>query len=475
MSPDLTILLTLIGYMVALLGIGLWASRRTRDEDDFYLGGRRLGPWVAAISANASSSSAWTLVGVSGAAYAWGLSAVWLMVSVVAGMLLAWLYVAPRLRAASNASELTLIDFLCGPRAAPGGLRNRRIAASIVLFSFAFYVAAQFAAAGLAFEHALGIDARLALLVGVAIIVTYTLLGGFWAVSATDLLQGLLMAAAAILLPVAALIAVGGPVELYAGLAAQGSTATDLSGSWVGLSALGFIVGCLAIGTGHSGQPHVLSRFMAIADPALMGRAQRIGLVWITLVLLGMLIVGWCGRLLLPPGAVGEGVLFGVGQTLFPSVIAGILVAAILSAIMSTADSQLLVAASCVTHDLPRQPGGAHALALARISVLGLSVLALLLALYAPQSIFDRVLFAWHAVGSAFAPLVLVKLLGRSIKPVFVSIVLLVGSLGTIGLSLLPDMPGDWLERLAPFLLALALAWIGSQALPPRVDSGVAA
>jgi sodium/proline symporter len=206
-----------------------------------------------------------------------------------------------------------------------------------------------------------------------------------------------------------------------------------------------------------------------------MGRAQLIGLAWITIVLLGMLIVGWSGRLLLPPGAVGEGVLFGVGQSLFPSVIAGILTAAILSAIMSTADSQLLVAASCVTHDLPRQSGGTHALTLARITVLGLSLLALLLALYAPQSIFDRVLFAWHAVGSAFAPLVLVRLLGRSIRPTVISLVLLVGSLGTIGLSLLPDMPGDWLERLAPFLLALALAWFGSQALPARLASGVRA
>ncbi len=465
MSSDLTILLTLIVYMVTLLGIGLWASRRTRDEDDFYLGGRRLGPWMAAISANASSSSAWSLVGVSGAAYAWGLSALWLMISVVAGMLLAWLYVAPRLRAASGATELTLIDFLCGPRDAPGGMRNRRIAASIVLFSFAFYVAAQFAAAGLAFEHSLGIDATLALLVGVAIIVIYTLLGGFWAVSATDLLQGLMMAGAAILLPIGGLVAVGGPGALYAGLTASGDAAASLTGDWVGLSALGFVVGCMAIGTGHSGQPHVLSRFMAIGDPKMMGRAQLIGLVWITVVMLGMLIVGWCGRLLLPPGAVGEGVLFGVGQTLFPTLIAGILTAAILSAIMSTADSQLLVAASCVTHDLPRHPGGVHALTLARVTVLVLSVLGLLLALYAPQSIFDRVLFAWHAVGSAFAPLVLVKLLGRSIRPIVISLVLLTGSLGTIGLSLLPDMPGDWLERLTPFLLALLLAWFGSRPL----------
>ncbi len=459
MDPVYAVALTLIVYQVVLLAIGFWASRRTRSEDDFYLGGRSLGPWVTAISANASSSSAWTLVGVSGAAYAWGLSAIWLLVGVLAGMLLAWFYVAPRLRAQAEGTDLTLIDFLSGPRAQPGGIRNRRIAAIIVLVSFAFYVSAQFSAAGLAFEQSLQIDARLALLIGVAIIVLYTLLGGFWAVSSTDLLQGLLMAAAAVVLPVIALLAIGGPAELWQGLRGDPDPAIGaITGSHLGLAGLGLVVGCIAIGTGHSGQPHVLNRFMALGDPAHMRRAQLIGISWTALVLAGMLIVGWSARMLLSSDAVGEGALFGVAQQLLPPVSAGILVAAILSAIMSTADSQLLVAASCVTHDLPKRPGGPHALRWARLTVLGLSALSLLLALYAPQSVFDRVLFAWHAVGSAFAPLVLVRLAGRRIPAGSVTAVLLVGSLGTIALSLLPNTPGDWLERLAPFTLALLIA-----------------
>ena len=469
MTDTSAIVLTLLAYLVALLGIGLWASRRTRDEDDFYLGGRRLGPWVAAISANASSSSAWTLVGVSGAAYAWGLSAIWLLIGVMAGMLVAWLYVAPRLRERAGDTDLTLIDVLCGPRESPGGLRNRRIAALIVLVSFAFYIAAQFAAAGIAFEQALGINATQALLIGVAVIVGYTLLGGFWAVSMTDLLQGLLMAATAALLPAAALWSVGGPQALWQALADIDPLLVQPLGDRVGLAGLGFAAGCIAIGTGHSGQPHVLSRFMAIEGPTSMRRAQWIGLTWMLLVLSGMLLVGWCGRVLLPAGATGEGVIFGLGQQLFPTVIAGILVASILSAIMSTADSQLLVAASCVTHDLPARPGGPGALRLARWTVLLLSAVALLLALYAPQSVFQRVLFAWHAVGSAFTPLVLLLLAGRRIAPAAISASLLTGSLGTILLSWLPDTPGDWLERWLPFLLALLLAWLGSRpGLPLR-------
>ncbi len=471
MNPTIAIAITLVVYQVGLLSIGIWASRRTRNADDFYLGGRSLGPWVTAISANASSSSAWTLVGVSGAAYAWGLSAIWLLVGVMAGMLLAWLYVAPRLRAQAGGTDLTLIDFLCGPRDRPGGMRNRRIAAGIVLLSFAFYVSAQFAAAGIAFEQSLQLDAQLALAVGVTIIVLYTLLGGFWAVSTTDLLQGLLMAGAAILLPLIALSAVGGPGELWAAMAADPNAAiSSVTGPNTGLAALGLVLGCAAIGTGHSGQPHVLNRFMALADPKQMGQAQMIGIGWTGIVLSGMLIVGWCGRVLLSPDAAGEGVLFGVAQHLLPPVFAGILVAAILSAIMSTADSQLLVAASCVTHDLPAKPGGAHALRWARLTVVGLSLLSLLLALYAPQSVFDRVLFAWHAVGSAFAPLVLVRLLGRHIDTRAVTAVLLIGSLGTIVLSLFPNTPGDWLERVAPFSMALIIAASAS-----RPNAGVQA
>ncbi|MCB1606810.1 MAG: sodium/proline symporter [Xanthomonadales bacterium] len=464
MNPVLAVAITLVAYQLGLLAIGLWASRRTRSEDDFYLGGRSLGPWVAAISANASSSSAWTLVGVSGAAYAWGISAIWLLVGVLAGMALAWFYVAPRLRAAGGDEDLTLIDFLCGSRRQPGGMRNRRIAALIVLVSFAFYVSAQFAAAGLAFEQALELDATVALLIGVAVIVLYTLLGGFWAVSTTDLLQGLLMAAAAVVLPLVALVAVGGPGPLWSSLAADPNPAiSSISGPHTGLAALGFAFGCIAIGTGHSGQPHVLNRFMALGDPKQMGRAQWIGMVWTTLVLSGMLLVGWCGRVLLGDVSANDGVLFAVAQQLLPPVSAGILVAAILSAIMSTADSQLLVAASCVTHDLPGKPGGPNALRWARMTVLGLSALSLLLALFAPQSVFDRVLFAWHAVGSAFAPLVLVRLWGKQIPPAAVSAVLLVGSLGTITLSLFPNTPGDWLERLAPFCTALLIALLAAR------------
>ena len=188
MSRAEAILYTLVAYKIVLLAIGLWASRRTRDTGDFFIGGRRLGAWVGAISASASSSSAWTLLSVSGMAYLWGWPALWLFPSTVSGFLINWLWIGPRLMAASrDTGAITLTGFLAGPDPRRGWPRRSVILASvIVLFSFTFYVAAQFQGAGLAFASAFRLDMDTAVLVGAAVVLAYTLLGGFWAVSVTD-------------------------------------------------------------------------------------------------------------------------------------------------------------------------------------------------------------------------------------------------------------------------------------------------
>ncbi|NGP53071.1 sodium/proline symporter, partial [Thioalkalivibrio sp. XN8] len=196
MSRADAILYTLVVYKLLLVGIGLWATRRTHDTGDFFLGGRQLGGWVAAISASASSSSAWTLVAVSGMAYLWGLPALWLFPATLSGFLVNWLWVAPRLMRASRASgAITLTGFIAGPDAHHGWPRRIVLLASgVILFSFTFYVAAQFQAAGAAFASAFELRMETAVLVGAAVVLVYTLLGGFWAVSVTDTVQGLVMA-----------------------------------------------------------------------------------------------------------------------------------------------------------------------------------------------------------------------------------------------------------------------------------------
>ncbi len=455
------ILYTLVAYKIALVTIGLWASRRTHDSGDFFLGGRRLGPWVAAISASASSSSAWTLVAVSGMAYLWGWPALWLFPATVSGFILNWLWVAPRLLPASRDSgAVTLTEFLAGPGAERGWPRRIVLLASvIVLFSFTFYIAAQFQAAGNAFTSAFGLEMSAAVLVGAGVVLLYTLLGGFWAVSVTDTLQGLVMAFTALILPVAAVVAAGGPGPILEALAAQ-EPATE-GPPTAGLAAVGFVLGTLGIGLGYPGQPHVVNRFMALRDARSLRQARVIALSWAVIIYAGMLTLGLAARALYGGLLADEQVLFEVANRLFAPVVAGLMIAAVLSAIMSTADSQLLVAASSVSHDLPRRRRAS--LLMPRLVVALISLLAVAVALLLPQSIFVRVLFAWHALGAAFGPALLVRLAGFAVQPRAVFAAMAVGFAGTVLLYWVPDTPGDWLERLVPFAAALAICAFGAQ------------
>jgi sodium/proline symporter len=462
-SSQWLVLATLVGYQGALVAIGLLTNRLTRDSVDFFLGGRRLGGFVAAVSASASSSSAWTLLGVSGAAYAWGLSAIWLFPATLSGFLINWWLIAPRLRRLSRERDaVTLTDLLANDVGGRRALPVARLASGIILVSFGFYVAAQFQAAGAAFDVQFGIDARLAILIGASIVVLYTLLGGFWAVSVTDAVQGMLMAATAVALPVAGLVAVGGPGALWQALA------SDAGGGLLGgrglPAAIGFVAGTMGIGLGYPGQPHVLNRFMALRDADALRQGRRVAIAWAVVVYAGMLLTGWCARLLLSADAAGgESAFYALTDSLFPPVVAGIMLAAVLSAIMSTADSQLLVAGSAVAHDLRTARDHRGSLAHARQVVLVLSAFALLLALYAPQSIFARVLFAWHAVGSAFGPLVVALLLGLRVPMRVRFVAMLVGATGTVLLHWLPGTPGDVAERLLPLALSALTVWFGRE------------
>jgi sodium/proline symporter len=449
------ILFTLVAYKLVLVGIGLWASRRTRSTGDFFLGGRRLGAWVAAISASASSSSAWTLVAVSGMAYLWGWPALWLFPATVSGFVLNWLWVAPRLMRASRASgTITLTEFLAGAGPETGWPRRIVLLASgIVLFSFTFYIAAQFQAAGNAFASAFDLEMRTAVAIGAAVVLLYTLLGGFWAVSVTDTLQGLLMALTAIILPVAAVLAAGGWGAMLDVLAAQGPATGGPPTA--GIAAVGFVLGTLGIGLGYPGQPHVVNRFMALRDRRALRDAKVIALSWAVIIYAGMLTTGLAARALFGGQFADEQVLFEVAGRLFAPVVAGVMIAAVLSAIMSTADSQLLVAASSVSHDLPRR--GRGSLAMSRLVVGLISLLAVVVALLLPQTIFVRVLFAWTALGAAFGPPLLVRLAGFELPPQRVFAAMATGFLGTVLFYWLPGTPGDWLERLVPFFGSLLI------------------
>ena len=333
------ILVTLVTYKLLLIGIGFWASRRTHDEDDFFLGGRGLGPVVAAISYSSSASSAWTLLGMSGAAYVMGIGALWIVAGSVLGMLVAWFWIAPRLMTASREGNLvTLTDLLLGDLSG----RHRQfllgLISLIIVLSFSFYVAAQFQGAASTFASSFKLSMGTSVITGALIVMVYTLLGGFWAVSVTDTVQGLLMALTALLLPVAALAAAGGWSGFIHGLEQTGSSAQlSLTAGNAGLTALGFVIGLLCIGIGTFGQPHLLVRFMALRDGRALAQARVLTIGWYLLVFLGMCFLGLVGHVLFPALEDPETVFFVLTENLFPSIISAILIAAVLSAIMSTA------------------------------------------------------------------------------------------------------------------------------------------
>lgn len=453
MQTPVAVLVTLVVYQVVLLGLGFWARTRARTTEGYFIGGRKLGPWVTALSYAAGSSSAWSILGVSGIAYSQGVSSFWLVPGTLTGHIIVWFWIAPQIQRLSHQHRwITLTDMLAFELPARVATLTYRVSAVVILFSFTFYIAAQFQGAANTFTAVFDFDFITALLLGATVVLVYTLWGGFWAVSVTDALQAGLMLIAAILLPAVAFVAVGG----WQGLSSAMDMLPDESyWSWLGghsgWFALGFMLGTLSIGFGPIGQPHLLNRIMAMKSGKDIRLARRVALTWFVLVLCGMYLLGVCAHVLLTAPAANpaeaEQVFFVMAEQLLPAVFTGVLVAAVLSAIMSTADSQLLVAGAAIHHDLGFALAG-------RVAVFGVAVAAALLAIFLPESIFSRVLFAWNALGAAFGPVVVARLLKWPLTGWSVPLSICIGFGLTVLFYSLPDGPGDLWERGIPFVAA---------------------
>lgn len=485
MSQSVVIVISLVAYKLVLVGIGLWASRRVHDQTDFLLGGRRLGAWVAGLSYAASTSSAWVLLGFSGFVFTHGVVALWMLPGIWGGYVAVWLWFGPRLGRDSRAlGQVTSTDFL----AANTDERTRRrialLAALMILFCFVFYIAAQFAAAANAFVANFQMSFAASVVLGAGIIVIYCLLGGFWAASVTDTLQGLVMMGAAIVVPAAVMLNAGGMDGVLAGLRAHDALdALDPSGGMALFTFLGFAFGVAAIGLGTLGQPHLLARLMAVRGERERKRGFYIAMTWAVVVYLGMTGLALGGRALALAPDSGEQLFYVAAAAYLPPVLAGVVIAAVLSAVMSTVDSLLLAASAAAAHDMGlarRVPGGE--LMVARGVMVGIAVLAVVLTLTLPDTIFNRVLFAWSALGAAFGPTIVARVMGREPggRARLAAIVLGFGltvlfySYGTLGgseglgplnraLLTLAQLPGDPFERLVPWLPALAVVFLGSR------------
>lgn len=421
LQPDTWVItLTFVAYLALVLVIGWYAFRRTANLSDFILGGRRLGSGTAALSAGASDMSGWLLLGLPGLAYAAGLQSLWLAGGLLLGTWLNWLLVAKRLRGFSEeyGNALTLPEFLANRFGDKSGWL-RGVSAFFILLFFLIYTGSGLVAGGKLFESVFGLPYLWAVTVGAATILLYTAVGGFLAVSWTDVLQGLLMAAALVAVP---LMAFGDAGGLGSGLARIEAVNPQLFGIFTAAdgSALGLvgILSLVAWGLGYFGQPHILARFQAIGSVAAVGRARLIAVAWVTVTLAGAILAGLSGILVLDAPLVGderEKVFIELVNLLFHPVVAGICLAAILAAIMSTADSQLLVSSSVFTEDLyrtlwRRRAESGELMAMGRGSVVVLTGLAFIMALDPETLILELVGYAWAGFGAAFGPVVLLSL-----------------------------------------------------------------
>ncbi len=460
MERQTLVLTTLIAYQAALVLIGVWAGKRTKDNDDFFLGGRGLGAIVASISYAASSSSAWTLIGFSGLVFSLGVPAIWFIPCILAGHYISWTWIAPRLMAQSKTLNLlTITDLLAGE--AKGSVRAGIVLAAslFIVVGFTFYVAGQFHASGTTFSSSFNLSFSNSVFLGAGIILIYTLLGGFWAVSVTDTLQGLLMVVVAIFLPIAALSAVGGIGDLMAGLAANVSPAqASLTGGQTPGAFSLFVLAFAGLAIGAIGQPQLLVRFMALRDEQAYRRGRAIALTWFTIIFVSMYIVGLCGHVLLNNVTDPESVFFGLTNALMPGVLAGIVTAAVLSAIMSTADSQLLVAASAVAHDLGLERHfGLSPILISRLVIAFLCFGAVWVTLALPSDVFSRVAFAWTSLGSAFGPIVVARALDIPVRPMAVLGAMVTGFALTVTFHFFPHNPPAIFERIVPLVLACVI------------------
>jgi len=406
-------IISLTAYFLVMLGIGLYAFKNsTEDSSGYLLGGRQLGPAVTALSAGASDMSGWMVMGLPGAMYLSGLANIWIGVGLVVGAYINYLIVAPRLRAYTEIAKdsITLPEFF--ENRFEDKTRLLRIVSSIVIIVFfTVYTSSGVVGGGKLFESSFGLSYELGLYVTAGVVVTYTLFGGFLAVSMTDFVQGCIMFIALVLVPFVIIFDFGGISAISETISGLSSTHMDLL---AGTTALG-IISSLAWGLGYFGQPHIIVRFMAIRSIKDIKTARRIGMSWMIVALAGAIATGFFGFAYVAKHGTEMGdpetIFIVLSQVLFHPLIAGFMLAAILAAIMSTVSSQLLVTSSSLTEDVykafvNKEASEKQLVLMGRICVVLVALLAIGMAYDRDSSILNIVSNAWAGFGAAFGPLI---------------------------------------------------------------------
>lgn len=428
---NVCIMISIVAYLLLVLGIGVWFSNRNKTTDDFYLGGRKLGPFVTAMSAEASDMSSWLLMGLPGVAYLTGLAeASWTAIGLVIGTYLNWLIVAKKLRNYSSSLGATTIPAFFSARFKDKSNMLSIIAAVVIIIFFVPYTASGFAACGKLFNSLFGINYLTAMIVCAAVIILYTMLGGFLAASTSDFVQSIVMT-------IALIVVLGYGVAHAGGFGAVIDNAKSLDGYFTILrthdpatltgSPYSFLTICslLAWGLGYFGMPHILLRFMAIEDAKKLKLSRRVATVWVVISMAVAVFIGVIGLGMVSHGSMGaladsERIIVEISKLIsqhnaVSALLAGVILAGILAATMSTADSQLLAAASSVSQNIVKEKLAKNmsektTMLVARVTLVVIAVIAVFLASDENSSVFRVVSFAWAGFGAAFGPVVLFSL-----------------------------------------------------------------
>ena len=466
------VLLTLLSFAALLLVVAVWAGRRTHNAADFVLANRRLGAWLVAVSCTANTVNAWLLMTLAGAAFAWGLSAAWIWAAFVFGASLNLFFIAPRLRQASLAQgHSTLLQFL----SIDAGDRLQPLVARCAIVIFVFCVLLQ-ASAMLRFTGELlvqefGFNLISMALTSVALVSVGVFAGGLRACAIGDAVQVVVIGVLAALLLLPGIVAIGGMEQFKVALAALSPAATDWFGGRDGVVALAFAAGIFGIGLGSIGQPQIATRFMAARDDASLFLASWLAVVMIALLLGVVLLCGWAAGILYAGLNRPELAMFAIADRALPPGLAAFIVGSLIAATIANLGSQLIALAASFAIDT-RKVNAPLSLAWNRAAMVLSAVLVVLSTLSAPSSVFEHAMFGYAAIGAAFGPLLLVRICGKRVRPGATLGAMWSGFILSLLFHLLPDSPGDFLERVLPFVTSLGIALTGGERRrnPDRAD-----
>ncbi|MBT2658923.1 sodium/proline symporter PutP [Bacillus sp. ISL-18] len=470
------ILISIGIYMVGMLLIGYFAYKRTSNLSDYMIGGRGLGAAVTALSAGASDMSGWLLMGLPGAMFTQGLSASWIAIGLTIGAYLNWLYVAPRLRIyTETANNSMTIPAYLENRFGDNSSILRLTSGLVIIVFFTFYVSSGMVSGGVLFESTFNLNYQAGLWIIAAVVIGYTLFGGFLAVSWTDFVQGIIMVIALILVPAVTIIQVGGFDSAFGEIKGIDPKLFDI---FKGTSLLG-IISLMAWGLGYFGQPHIIVRFMAISSVKEIKKARKIGMGWMIFSVGGAMFTGFIGLAYYSKQGLNlsdpETIFIKLSGILFHPLITGFLLAALLAAVMSTISSQLLVTASSLTEDVyktffRRSATDKELLLVSRLSVLVVSFIAVLLAFNKNGTILSLVAYAWAGFGAAFGPVILLSLYWKRMNRWGALAGMVAGAVTVIVWANVPVLAKSLYEIIPGFIVGLAAIWLVSLVTPEPSD-----